>query len=57
MRKFLDWFRAKSGNLVAQMKDEYLMLVPEAAHGFRATFSEMRSLSESEVVSFHTFNS
>jgi hypothetical protein len=37
-RRFLNWFRAKSAiKLVAQMKGEILMLVPDTADGFRAT--------------------
>jgi hypothetical protein len=40
--------------LVAQMKGEFLMLMPETADGFRATIGALRSL-ESEGVSFHTF--
>jgi hypothetical protein len=56
-RKFLDWIRAKSeSKLVAQMKGEILMLVPETADGFRATISALRSLDANEGVSFHTFS-
>jgi hypothetical protein len=37
-RKFLDWIRAKSeSELVAQMKSEIVIMVPEIADGFRAT--------------------
>jgi hypothetical protein len=57
LRRFLEWIRAKSGSkFVAQMKGEILMLVPETADGFRATVIALRSLDESEVVSFHTFS-
>jgi hypothetical protein len=56
IRKFLDWVRAKSGKLAAQMRGEYLMLVPETADGFRATISALRSLGERERVNFHTFS-
>jgi hypothetical protein len=57
MRKFLEWIRAKSGSkLVAQMKGEILMLLPETADGFRATIGALRSLHDSEGVSFHTFS-
>jgi hypothetical protein len=56
MRKFLDWVSEKSGKLAAQKKSEYLILVPETAVGFWATISALRSLGESEVVSFHTFS-
>jgi hypothetical protein len=56
VRKFLDWVRAKSGYLAAQMKNEYVMLVPETADGFRTTVSALRSLGEGEGVSFHTFS-
>jgi hypothetical protein len=56
-RRFQEWIRAKSGsNLVAQMKGEILMLVPDTADGFRATIGALRSLDESEGVSFHTFS-
>jgi hypothetical protein len=56
-RKFLDWIRAKSeSKLVAQMKGDILMLVPEIADGFRATIGALRSLDASEGVSYHTFS-
>jgi hypothetical protein len=56
-RRFLEWFRAKSGSsLVDQMKGEILMLVSETANGLRATIGALRSLDESEGVSFHTFS-
>jgi hypothetical protein len=56
-RSFLEWVRTKSASkLVAQMKGEYLMLVPETADGFRATISVLRSLGEGEGVRFHTFS-
>jgi hypothetical protein len=55
--KFLDWIRAKSGSkLVAQMKGEILILVPETADDFRATIGALRSLDANEGVSFHTFS-
>jgi hypothetical protein len=55
-RKFLDWIRAKSeSKLVAQMKGEILIQVPETADGFRATIGALRSLDANEDVSFHTF--
>jgi hypothetical protein len=38
------------------MKGEILMLVPETANGFRATIGSLRTLDESEGVSFHTFS-
>jgi hypothetical protein len=41
---------------VAQMKGEYLILLPENADGFRATISALRSLGEGEGVTFHTFS-
>jgi hypothetical protein len=48
-RKFLDWIRGKSeSKLVAQMKGEILMLVPETADGFRATIGALRSLDANE---------
>jgi hypothetical protein len=56
VRKFLDWVRAKSGKLAAQMKGGYLMLVPEKADAFRATISTLRSLGDGQAVSFHTFS-
>jgi hypothetical protein len=56
VRKFLDWVRAKTVKLAAQMKGEFLMLVPERADRFRATISALRSLGEGEGVSFHTFS-
>jgi hypothetical protein len=55
VRKFLVWVRAKYVKLAAHMKGEYLMLVPETADGIRATISALRSLGESEGVSFNTF--
>jgi hypothetical protein len=44
MRHFLDWVRAKSGKIAAQMKGEYVMLVPERDDGLGATISALRSL-------------
>jgi hypothetical protein len=56
-RKFLDWIRSKTGSkLVAQMKGDILMLVPETADGFRATIGTLRSFDVSEGVSLHTFS-
>jgi hypothetical protein len=55
--KFLDWIHAKSeSKLVAQMKGEILMLVPENADGFRATMGALRTLDVIEGVSFQTFS-
>jgi hypothetical protein len=55
-RKFLEWIRSKfESKLVAQIKGEILMLVPETADGFWATIGALRSLYVSEGVSFHTF--
>jgi hypothetical protein len=57
IRSFLEWVRTKSASkLVAQMKGEYLMLVPETADGFRATIGSLRSFGEGEGKSFHTFS-
>jgi hypothetical protein len=56
-RKILDWIRAKSkSKLVAQMKKEILMLVPETSDGFWTTIGALRSLEVREGVSFHTFS-
>jgi hypothetical protein len=44
IRKFQHWVRAKSGKLAAQIKGEYVMLVPETNDGFRANISALRSL-------------
>jgi hypothetical protein len=50
-REFLEWIRAKSGGrTVAQIKSEYLMLVPETADG------ALSSIGEGEGVSFHAFS-
>jgi hypothetical protein len=38
------------------MKGEYLMLVLETVDGIRVTISALRSLVDSEGVSFHTFS-
>jgi hypothetical protein len=57
IRSFLEWVRTKSASkIVAQMNEEYLMLVPETADGFRATIGALRSLGDGEGVSFHTFS-
>jgi hypothetical protein len=56
-RKFLEWIREKTAsNLLAQMRGETLMLVPETAEGFRATIGALRSLGEDKAVSLHTFS-
>jgi hypothetical protein len=56
-RSFLEWVHTKSASkLVAQMKGEYLMLVPETADGFRATIGALRSLGEDDGMIFHTFS-
>jgi hypothetical protein len=56
-RKFLEWIREKTASkLLAQMRGETLMLVPETADGFRATIGALRSLGEDKGVSFHTFS-
>jgi hypothetical protein len=39
--------------LVSQMKDEFLMLVPENADDFCDTVGALQSLGDSEGVSFH----
>jgi hypothetical protein len=55
-RKFLNWIREKTARmLLAQMKGETLMLMPENTDGFRATTGALRSLGEDKGVSFHTF--
>jgi hypothetical protein len=55
--KFLDWIRAKSeSKLVAHMKGEILMPVPETADGFRATIEALRSVDAREGLSLHTFS-
>jgi hypothetical protein len=56
-RKFLEWIREKTTRkLLAQMKGETLMLVPETVDGFRATLGAVRSLGEDKGVGFHTFS-
>jgi hypothetical protein len=56
-RKFLEWISEKTASkLLAQMRGENLMLVPETAEGFRATIRALRSLGEDKGVSFHTFS-
>jgi hypothetical protein len=56
-RRLPEWIHAKSGSrIVAQMKGEYLMLVPETADGFRVTIGALKSLGEGEGMSFHTFS-
>jgi hypothetical protein len=54
---FLEWIRPKSGsNLVAQMRGEILMLVPDTADGLRATIGALPYLDESESVSFYNLS-
>jgi hypothetical protein len=56
--KFLEWIRANSeSKLVAQMKGEILMLVPETADDYRATISALRSVDVSDGVGFTPFRS
>jgi hypothetical protein len=56
-RSFLEWIGTKSASkIVAKMKREILVIVPETAHGVRATIDALRSLGEGEGVSFHTFS-
>jgi hypothetical protein len=55
-KKFLERICAKpASKLLAQMKREILMLVPENADGVRATIGALRFLGEGKGVSFHTF--
>jgi len=55
-RTFLAWLRASCpGGLMAQLKNETLMVVPSTADGFRAVVSALRSLDGKDGVSFHTF--
>jgi hypothetical protein len=55
--RFLDSIPAKFlSKVVAQLKGEILMLMLETSDCFRATFGVLRSLDESEGVSFHTFS-
>jgi hypothetical protein len=50
MRRFLDWIRAKSeSKLVAQMKGDILMLVPEIADEFRTIIRAPRSVESDGV--------
>jgi hypothetical protein len=56
MRRYLDWIFTKAASkLVAQIKVEIILLVPEIADGFRATIAPVLSLNQNEGVSFHTF--
>jgi hypothetical protein len=55
-RKFLEWIFATASKLAAQMKGEFLMLVPERADDFRDTIGALRSLGKGKGVSFHTFS-
>jgi hypothetical protein len=43
-----------ASKLVAEMKGEILMLVPESANGFQASIDALRSLNVIKGVSFHT---
>jgi hypothetical protein len=43
-----------ASKLLAQMRGEALILVPETADGFRASIGALRSLGENKGVSFHT---
>jgi hypothetical protein len=46
-RKFLEWIREKTASkLLAQIRGETLMLLPETADGFRATIGALRFLGE-----------
>jgi hypothetical protein len=40
--------------LLAQMKNDFLMLVPVITDCLRDSISALRSLGESEIASFHT---
>jgi hypothetical protein len=52
----MDWICAKSGSkLMAQMKEEILILVLKTADGFRASIGALRSLGESEGEFSHFF--
>jgi hypothetical protein len=56
-RKFLERIREKTASkLLAQMKGETLIVVPETADGYRATIGDLRSLGGDKGVSFHTFS-
>jgi hypothetical protein len=56
-RKFLEWIREKTARkLLAQMRGETLMLVPETEDGFRAIIGNLRSHGEDKGVSFQTFS-
>jgi hypothetical protein len=55
-RKFLKWIREKTASkLLAQMRGETFIRLPETADGFRATIGALWSLAEEKGVSFHTF--
>jgi hypothetical protein len=48
-RKFLESIRAKSASkLLAQIKGETLMLVPETTDGFRPSMGALRPLGEAK---------
>jgi uncharacterized membrane protein len=56
-RAFLVGIRAKAASkLVAKIKGQTLLLVPETADGFRTIIGALRSVNESEHLSFHTFS-
>lgn len=55
--RFLESICLKSaGKILAQLKGEYLMLMPETPNGFRANVGALPLLSENEDVRFHTFS-
>ena len=55
-RSYLAWLRASCpGGLMAQLKDEKMMVVPSTADGLRSAVSALRSLDGNGGVSFHTF--
>ena len=55
-RNFLAWLRASClGGLMAQIKDEKLMVVPSTADGFRNAVSALRSVDWKDGVRFYTF--
>jgi hypothetical protein len=54
-RKFMGWICAKSSRkLVAQMEGEFPIPVPETSDCFQATICALRSLGESEGVTFYS---
>jgi len=55
-RSFLAWLRIScTGDLMAQLKGDNLMVVPSTAEDFRTSVSELRSLDGKSCVNFHTF--